>query len=433
MKLAIPVVLTQMSITAMQIVDSAMVGRLGAPQLASIGLGGIWLWTLLCFFVGTTTCIQTFVAQHHGAEEYRECGSWAWQGLHALVPIAVAMSFVIYFGAETLLVWIAPDPEITPYALDYLRMRAFGNVGLIGAVALSSFFRGLGDTRTPLYASVAANLLNALLDYGLIFGNFGLPAWGVAGAGVATSIAEWANFLFLGIFFFRFAGVEQYQTRFARPSLDRIRRLMRTGLPVGGQWWLEMTSFAAFMTLVARMGDAPMAASQAFIALLAVSFMQAQGLGIAVSTLVGRYIGARDLDSAERSFSSGIQVCLMFTGSIAVVYLVFPEPLLRIFSDDVRVIELGVPLLWVGSVFQVFDAVAIIADGGLRGAGDTRWPMIVRFLLAWGIFLPAAYILGFVLGGGLTWAWGGGVIYIAVLSAVMLLRIRSGVWKTIRI
>jgi MATE family multidrug resistance protein len=312
-------------------------------------------------------------------------------------------------------------------------MRAFGNVGLIGAVALSSFFRGLGDTRTPLYASVAANVLNALLDYGLIFGNFGLPAWGVAGAGVATSIAEWANFLFLGIFFFRFAGAEQYQTRFARPSLDRIRRLMRTGLPVGGQWWLEMTSFAAFMTLVARMGDAPMAASQAFIALLAVSFMQAQGLGIAVSTLVGRYIGARDLDSAERSFSSGIRVCLMFTGSIAVIYLVFPEPLLRIFSDDVRVIELGVPLLWVGSVFQVFDAVAIIADGGLRGAGDTRWPMIVRFLLAWGIFLPAAYILGFVLGGGLTWAWGGGVIYIVVLSGVMLLRIRSGVWKTIRI
>ena len=155
-----------------------------------------------------------------------------------------------------------------------------------------------------------------------------------------------------------------------------------------------MASFAIFLTLVARMGDAPMAASQAFISLLSISFMQAQGLGIAVTTLVGQYIGARDFDAAERSFYSGIRLCLIIAGVVGAMLVLIPEPLLGLYSDDPRVLALGRPLMMVGAVFQTFDALAIIADGGLRGAGDTRWPMIARFLLSWFVFLPAAYFLG---------------------------------------
>ena len=149
-RLAIPVVLTNISITAMQIVDSIMVGQLGAPELAAVGFGGIWLWTLMCFFVGTTTCVQTFVAQHYGAREFRACGTWAWQGIYALVPMAVAMGIVLFFEAQSLIEWLEPDSAIAPHASDYLRVRALGTPGLVATVALSSFFRGLGDTRTPL-------------------------------------------------------------------------------------------------------------------------------------------------------------------------------------------------------------------------------------------------------------------------------------------
>ena len=305
--LAIPVVLTHISITAMQIVDSVMVGQLGSPQLASVGFGGVWLWTVMCLFVGTTTCVQTFVSQHYGAGQHRECGGWAWQGLYALVPMSLAIAIALSFGAAALVEWLDPDPSIKPFAIDYLVARAFGAPGLTAAVAMGSFFRGLGDTRTPLYSSVAANLLNAVLDYGLIFGKLGLPELGVEGAGIASSIAEWVNFMILFAFFQRAKIAHAFATRIVSPDRNQIRRLMRTGLPVGGQWWLEMASFALFLTLVARMGDAPMAASQAFISLLSISFMQAQGLGIAVSTLVGQYIGAKDFAAAERSFYSGIR------------------------------------------------------------------------------------------------------------------------------
>ncbi len=431
--LALPVVLTHISITGMQIVDSIMVGRLGSPQLASVGFGGVWLWTLMCFFVGTTTCVQTFVAQHYGAREFRACGAWAWQGLYAIVPMAFVLGAALVIGAGSLVRLLDPDPLITPFAIDYMQVRALGNPGLIAAVALSSFFRGLGDTRTPLYASIVANLLNVVLDYGLIFGELGLPELGVAGAGIATSVAEWTNFGMLFYFFRRSTISRAFATTPVAPDLAQIRRLMRTGLPVGGQWWLEMTSFALFLTLVARMGDAPMAASQAFISLLSISFMQAHGLGIAVSTLVGQYIGAKDLQAAERSFYSGVRLCLVLAGIVGLLLAFASEPLLELYSDDPRVLALGRPLMLVGAVFQLFDALAIIADGGLRGAGDTRWPMVVRFLLAWFLFLPAAYLLGVHLGGGLTWAWVGGLVYIAVLTGVLLARFRSGKWKTIEI
>lgn len=431
--LAIPVVLTHISITAMQIVDSVMVGQLGSPQLASVGFGGVWLWTLICLFVGTTTCVQTFVSQHFGAGDHRACGAWAWQGLYAIVPVSIVICAGLYVGAGALVTWLEPDPSITPFAIDYLTARALGTPGLISAVALSSFFRGLGDTRTPLYASVGANVLNAVLDYGLIFGKLGLPELGVTGAGIATSIAEWMNFFVLLVFFRRAGIMRAFGTQIVVPNSKKIRRLLRTGLPVGGQWWLEMASFALFLTLVARMGDAPMAASQAFISLLSISFMQAQGLGIAVSTLVGQYIGARDLEAAERSFYSGIRLCLVLAGVVGLLLVLAAEPLLGLYSDDPRVLALGRPLMMVGAVFQIFDAIAIIADGGLRGAGDTRWPMIARFLLSWFLFLPAAYLLGIYFEGGLTWAWIGGVVYIAVLTWLLMARFRGGRWKYITI
>ncbi|MBC8340937.1 MAG: MATE family efflux transporter [Proteobacteria bacterium] len=431
--LAIPVVLTHISITGMQIVDSVMVGQLGSPQLASVGFGGVWLWTLVCLFVGTTTCVQTFVSQHFGSGNHTACGAWAWQGLYAIVPVSLLLGVGLFAGSGALITWLEPDASITPFAIDYLTTRGYGVPGLVAAVTLSSFFRGFGDTRTPLYATVFANLVNVVLDYGLIFGKLGLPELGVAGAGIATSIAEWTNFFVLFFFFRSKALMRAFGTQFIGPNREQMRRLLRTGLPVGAQWWLEMASFAIFLTLVARMGDAPMAASQAFISLLSISFMQAQGLGIAVTTLVGQYIGARDFDAAERSFYSGIRLCLIIAGVVGAMLVLIPEPLLGLYSDDPRVLALARPLMMVGAVFQIFDALAIIADGGLRGAGDTRWPMIARFLLSWCLFLPAAYFLGVVLEGGLTWAWGGGVIYIVALTWILLARFRSGRWKYITI
>jgi MATE family multidrug resistance protein len=431
--LAYPVILTQMSMTTMGLVDSAMVGTLGATELGAVGFGGIWMWTSVCFLMGTSSAVQTFVSQQHGAGNARACGAWTWQGIYAVVPIGLLVMLGLLFFAVPLMRLLDPSPELQPIAADYIQARSLGIIGITMAVAFSGFFRGIGDTKTPLYATLAANGVNIVLDYGLIFGELGLPRWEVTGAGAATAIAEWVYMVALIAPFLGRRVRNTYATTALAPSVRNVRRLLRTGAPIGGQWWLEMVSFAAFTTLVARMGDASMAASQAFIALLSLSFMQAVGLGIAVSTLVGRYIGSAEPALASRAFRSGLKLSAILAGVIALLFCSVPELLMRIFTDDPEVIALGGPLLLVGALFQLCDAFGIVADGALRGAGDTRWPFLARLALAWGVFVPLAYWVAVVLDAGLSWAWAAAALHVAMLSATLVWRFQHGAWRKINI
>ena len=431
--LAIPVVLTQLSATTMGVVDSAMVGRLGATQLASVGFGAIWLWTFFSLFFGTASAVQTFVAQADGAGRARECGAWAWQGLYAIVPATALAALLLYPWVGTLVALLGPSLPVQEGAGSYIATRLPGEVGFAVIMVYTSFFRGTGDTRTPLYVTLFANAVNAVLDYGLIFGRLGLPEWGVAGAGAATAVANWVGAFVLVAAFRRRALRARYDTRAVAPSRDSIRRFLRTGFPIGGQWSIAMTSFAVFTTLIARMGDASMAASQAFVMLLSLSFMQAIGVSIAAATLVGRYVGAGDRDAVKRSFASALTLGVGLATVVGALFVALPGPLLRIFTDDPAVVGLGGSLLLLGAFFQLFDAISIISEGALRGAGDTRWPFLVQTALGWGVFVPLAYTLGVVFDGGLSGAWTGGLISISLTALVMVRRFRSGAWEQIQI
>jgi MATE family multidrug resistance protein len=188
--LAVPVILTQMSMTAMSFIDSAMVGRLGATELGAVGFAGIWNWTAFNFFFGTISAVQTFVAQAWGADRERECGGWPWQALYFTLPLVSLTALAIGLFLEPLLALLGPSAELQATAAHYLIPVLCGAPGLTIAFVFASFFRGLGDTRTPLYATLVANLVNVVLDYGLIFGKLGLPELGVLGAGIATGIGS---------------------------------------------------------------------------------------------------------------------------------------------------------------------------------------------------------------------------------------------------
>jgi MATE family multidrug resistance protein len=431
--LAYPVVLTQLSTTSMGVVDSAMVGRLGPTSLAAVGFGGIWLWTLFSLFYGTASGVQTFVSQADGAGQRERCGAWVWHGAYAVVPATLVAVIAVSLVIGPLVELLGPSPDLQVSAVAYVVGRLPGEVGIAVMMVLTAFFRGLGDTRTPLYVMLAANVVNAVLDYGLIFGKLGLPEWGVFGAGVATSIGMWFSAGALCLAYRWRARSAGYRADPAAPSADTALRFLRTSAPIGGQWCLGMTSFAMFTTLVAQMGDAEMAASQAFVVLLSISFMQAVGIAVAAATLVGRYVGARDHAAAIRSFRSALLLGALLGSSVAALFVAFPGALLRIFTDDPSVVALGAPLLALGALFQFFDAGGIIAEGALRGAGDTRWPFLAHTALGWGFFVPCAWVLGFVLGGGLTGAWLGGTFYVVMLASVLIWRFHSGAWRRIEI
>jgi MATE family multidrug resistance protein len=340
---------------------------------------------------------------------------------------------LILLFADSIIQLLAPSDSIAPLATGYMRARSFGMMGITAASSLSAFFRGIGDTRTPLIATLIANVANLFLDLGLVYGWYGMPKLGVVGAGLATSISEWIYFGAVAFIFLRPTIKARFNTRFHAPSLSEIRRLWRTGLPIGGQWTIEMLAFAVFTTFVARLGDAPMAASHAFIQLLSLSFMQAVGISIATTTLVGRYIGSGQLEYVARSLRSSMLLGSILAAIIAALFMLIPNILLGLFSSDPNVLRYGGPLLMVGALYQFFDAIAIVSDGALRGAGDTRWPFVIRCLLSWLVFLPLAYLLAVPVGWGLTGAWLGGLGQIILLAIFLVFRFRSGAWRRIRI
>jgi MATE family multidrug resistance protein len=431
--LAYPIVLTQMSQTVMHVVDSIFVGRLGAAELGALGFAGIWLWTVFSVFSGTANGVQTFVSQAWGADDERSCGRWAWQGLYAVVPATALAMIAFVLLADPLWRVLGATPEVREHALAYVGVRPIGFTGLAVWMVLAAFFRGVGETRTPLVATLVANVTNALLAYGFVLGGFGLPAWGVAGAGVATSIAEWVGAAVLAVAFARRETRRRFVTRPVRVELSAIRRFLRTGAPIGGQWLLDMSAFALFTTLVARMGTTSMAASQAMIALLSLSFMQAIGIGLAATTLVGRYKGAGDVAAAERSYRSALKLAVALALAIAALFVLAPGPLMRLFVEDPEVIAYGRPLLALGAAFQLFDALQLVVGGALRGAGDTRWPFLAQTTLAWLVRLPLAWLFAVTLGGGVVGAWYAEFVFILALAAALALRFRSGAWRELQI
>ena len=428
--LAGPAVLQTLSDTVLSIVDMAIVARLGSAELGGVGFGGLWLWTTLSLFVGTASGLQTFVARALGDGEGASKGRWLWQAAWALVPAVSIWMLVVAWRVEAVFSWLAPGSDLLGPASEYTLARLAGGPAIVGCVLMASFFRGLGDTRTPLVAALAANSVNVVLSWALVLGEFGFPAWGPAGAGVSTSVANWIALGVLSAVLFRGRRRREHGTfPPCRPDLWTLFRFLRTSLPVGAQWFLDLSSFAIFSTVIARMGTESAAANQAMIQILSLSFMQASGIAIAAGSLVGRYVGARNFEAAVRTHHSAQLLALLLAGGLAMLFLAAPQALLGVFSPAEAVLELGRPLILLGALFQLVDARVIIVAGVLRGAGDTRWPFLAQTASAWLFRIPLLYFLAVFLEGGVLGAWKAELLHIVFVTILLHRRFRSGAWQ----
>lgn len=419
--------------TVMWTVDAAMVGRVGKAELAAVGLGGLLVWTLYSFFVGLTSAVNTFVAQADGAGEPRRCGVFLWQGLYGSLVAAVVIYVFRAFAGETLAV-MRPSPEVLPLSTSYVKIRMLSAPFFLIHYVFMHFFRGVGDTRTPLKILAVVHGVNVIGDYALIFGKGPFPALGVDGAAWATTLA---NLIAAAIFTaaaFRPRLRKTYGTVAGwRFDADEMRRMLRVGLPSAVHYFLDMGSFLVFSAYVARMGTVALAVNQIAIQILALSFMPCQGFAIAATTLMGRYVGAGAPDVAKRAAYTTLKMGLCYAALIVLLCFGIPESLVRIFNGDPEVVALGRPLMYLAGVFQAFDAVQFIAGGGLRGAGDTRVPALIIIGGAWFVFLPLALLFGSVLDKGVLGAWAGAVVYIVIVASAMFRRLQVDRWREIKI
>jgi putative MATE family efflux protein len=428
-QLAFPVVLSLLSQTLMSAANIAFLGHFSTVAQGAAGLGGALLWPFLLSCNCSGAGVNIFVAQYIGAQRRQDCGTITWQGLY-VSTLAWLPMIVAGLWARPLVQLSAASPELVEPTALYLRIQLFGGLPALLNFTLVSFFRGLGDTRTPLVVTLVIEMLNVLLDVLLIFGTAGFPRLGIAGSALATVSATTVG---TGMYLWLFIRRGRREGLLVQPRLpfDRhaCRRLIRVSWPVGAQGALEMSAWTLFTALMARLGAVEAAAQAVATQVMAIAYMAGYGVAIATTTLVGQYLGAHNLPAARRSVVSCMVIALLLMGSLGVGFYVGRHALMGLLTNDPAVALLGTRLLTFVVLFQLFDAIGLIAIGVLRGAGDTRWPMLVGLFLNWGVFVPVAVLAVFPWQGGIIGGWSAALLYVVLLGVVMVLRVLRGDWQ----
>ncbi len=432
-KLAYPVVVTMASTSLMGVTDTLFMGHVGTPEQGAVGLGAVLSWAVMSFFNGTITSTNTFVAQFYGAEKYRDIGRVLWQALYfALFSALVVWSLALpntFLGVRA----IGASDEVADFAVHYIDIRLSGSVFLFINFCVIGFFRGTGDTRTPMKIALFANALNIGLTYLLVFGKLGFPIMGVRGAALGTVISQAVA---CGIFIMLVMGKRQRRfdtRRYHGIDWPLLRRWLRVGLPTGVWWVLQMGGFTVFTVFVSTLGNDILAGHQIVRQVMHLSFLPGTALAITATVLVGQYIGAKDIPSAARSARTSIKIGLLIMGSMGGMFMIFRHFIAALFSPDPAVQQVASNLFFFVAVFQTVDAIGTVSSGAIRGAGDTRWPMVVSLVMSWLFFVPSVLILGNLLEMGIYGAWTGATLHICILGALMFGRFRGGKWKKMKI
>ncbi|MCA2981028.1 MAG: MATE family efflux transporter [Myxococcaceae bacterium] len=430
--LAVPVVLSRASQTVVGLSDALMVAHLGAAALAATSTGAANAFSLLILPMGVTFIVSTFAAQLFGRGDVASARRYGWYGL-----LVAALTQVVSLSALPLVSGVVEalpyEAEVQVLMATYLRWRLVSGGAAIGIEALANFYGGLGRTVPGMVVNLAAMVANVALNALLIDGAGPVPALGVLGAALASSVSTWAAFLGFFAFFLR----EGRQAARAPLSWAEFTRMVRFGLPAGLNWFFEFLAFIFFVNVVvAGLGTPAVAALNSVIQLNSVAFMPSFAIASAGAVLVGQAIGAGRKDDVPRVVGLSVATASVWMGAAGLAYLLVPELLVRPFArgaDGAAVLHFGVRMLTVSAAWQLFDASATSLAECLRGAGDTLYPLVVRLVIAWVVFVPGAYLTVRHLGGGDVEAMAWLVAYLALLAGALFLRFRSGRWREVRL
>ncbi len=420
MKLAGPVILAEVGWMSMGLVDTIMVGPLGPAAIAATGMGSSVFTAIVIFGMGLMLGVDAFVSQAHGAGNERECLLWLHQGvwLACLVaPIVMVLTWVAYITLDQ---W-GLHPETRQLVGPYLRVIAVGALPLLVYAAFRRYLQGMHLVRPVMIALITANLVNAAGNWLLIYGNLGMPALGVAGSAWATTAARvyMAAFLYLAIRLEHRRRGHQHPRVDLGIDLERIRRLVKLGFPAASQVALEVGVFAAATALAGRLDPVSSGSHQIALNIASLAFMVPLGLASAAAVRVGYAYGSGDRQRAARAGWTALVSGGLIMTAIGLVFFLWPQPLLRVFSTDPRIVDIGVGLLAIAAAFQLFDGTQAVVTGALRGISETRMPMLVNVVGHWFLGLPVAYLLCFRFGWGVQGLWIGLSIGL-VLAAVVL-------------
>ncbi len=423
-RLALPVVGAQLGLVAMGVVDTMMVGRVSPPDLAAVALGNLFFFATGMFGVGVLLALDPVVAQAIGAEDREAAARGVQRGLLLALFLSVLTSAALT-PAGLVFRAAGQPPEVIPIAVGYAFALIPGAPAFFLFVVFRQSLLSIGRVAPILLTALAANIVNFLLNWVLIWGNLGVPRLGAVGSAWGTSLSRW--FLALAILGAAWPDLRPFLWPWRRGAarLRPLARMLLLGVPIGVQLELEWGAFAATGLLMGVLGAEAMAGHQIAVNLASFAFMIPIGIGAAASIRVGQEIGRGDASAARRAAGAALAAGTLFMVITAALFLAIPTLLGRAFTDDAGVVRVAALLLPIAGVFQVFDGLQAVAAGVLRGAGDTRVPMLVNVLGFWTLGLPLSLLLAFRLDWGPRGLWWGLAAGLAVVAILLLLRVRN--------
>jgi len=423
LRMAIPMALTELGWVAMGLVDTIMVGHLpdSAVAIGAVSLGTALFYTIGIFGSSVMLGLDTLVSQAYGARKLEECHRNFFNALYLAMVLAPSLMVLIFLA----LPWLPRtgiDPAVVRETVPFMRALNWSTLPLVFYFVLRRYLQSMSIVRPVVFALVSANLVNVLGNWTLVYGHLGFRPMGVTGSGWATCVSRMYVLAVLAAAVVycdrkRSSGMWHASRRL---ELARIRELLRLGLPAALQLLVEMMAFTSTAMLIGRLGALELAGHQIALNVASFTYMVPLGIGSAAAVRVGHAYGARDSAGATRAGWMALFFGQTFMFCSALVLFLLPQYIARLYSSQPEVIAMGVRLLRVAAVFQLFDGLQAVVTGALRGAGNTRTPMLAHLLGYWLIGMPLGTWLCFKLGWGAAGYWSGLCVALVLIGTGLL-------------
>ena len=427
MTLALPVTVSSLLQRTEGIVAVFLVGGLGAIPIAAVGLGQLLAFIATTLVSGLSVGTNVIIAQLWGARRYRDAGEAARHFLWLSVAVSLLLAGLGMAINRLAMQQLGAEPTVIELALPYSTLIFLVIPFTVLIQVLSSILQGTGETRTPMYAMIVVNLLHILIAYPLIYGRWGAPAMGLKGAAIAVGLAEATGAAYLML---RCHPILKPSSKL---RFDLIRSIWDVGAPVSGERIVQQAGILIYTKLVLLYGTVSYAAHQVGLSIESLSFLPGYGFAIAAATMVGQSIGAGKYTRAKLENWEANRLATLIMASMGIVFFFFPYVLLRVFTTDEAVIELGTVFLKIVALLQIPLALTMVLAGSLRGAGDTRFIMATTMVGMWGVRVPMALIVALWLHLSVFYVWSAMIADWTVRMALLLWRYQSERWRAIQV
>ncbi len=432
LKLALPLILSSSTITLMQIIDAYVLSLHSSTAVAALGPSSLAVILFQGFLFGTAGYAGTYVAHSHGRGDEAGIRTSAWLGIHTSV-LSGLIALALAWPVGHLFLMVGHAPQVAQDELDYFSICMAGSLFPVLCSALGGWLAGIGRAAAVTWVTFAAFAVNAVLDWGLVLGEWGMPRLGIAGAAWGTVMAQaFGAALFLAIFAVSGGLGDRAARRF---NAAEFRRFLTLATPMGLRISTELVAWTIFLLVVGRIGTAELAASSIAFRINGTAFFPAMGLAQAAGILVGRARGAgRDEDVLPIAWQS-LAVCELWLTAMAILYVTAAVPLMSVFAgqgpESARIIEAGSLIMKFVAAYCLIDAANIVFGGVLSAAGDTRW--IARAFMAWTAAFLAALWIADRLHPDLFLEWTLATVYILATAVAWTHRVQSGAWRRARV